>query len=173
MVDSLVDGVRLTKVLMDGGSGLKPTGVPFHGIIPGHDAKPLRKITLLVSFGTPDKYSSENLLFEVEDLLGFYHPILGRTCYTKFMAVPSYVYLKIKMSGPKGVITVHDSFQHAYKCEYRRASTLLQHWLHPPRVKLRPRKQSPRHHRTRRLRLHSCTSGPLNIMRFKSPLGHH
>ena len=53
MVDSIVDTKRLTKVLMDGGSGLnklyaemldamgidrariRPTGAPFHGIVPG------------------------------------------------------------------------------------------------------------------------------------------
>ena len=33
------------------------------------------------------------------------------------MAVPNYTYLKLKMSGPRGVITVSTSFQRAYKCE--------------------------------------------------------
>ena len=33
------------------------------------------------------------------------------------MAVPNYTYLKLKMSGPRGVITVGTSFQCAYKCE--------------------------------------------------------
>ena len=35
----------------------------------------------------------------------------------KFMAVPNYTYLKLKMSGPSGVIIVGTSFQHAYECE--------------------------------------------------------
>ena len=35
------------------------------------------------------------------------------------MAVPNYTYLKLKMSGPSGVITVGTSFQHAYKCEVK------------------------------------------------------
>jgi hypothetical protein len=30
------------------------------------------------------------------------------------MAVPNYTYLKIKMSGPKGVITVGSSIEHAF-----------------------------------------------------------
>ena len=33
------------------------------------------------------------------------------------MAVPSYTYLKLKMSGPHGVITIGTSFQRAYECE--------------------------------------------------------
>ena len=34
--------------------------------------------------------------------------------YAKFMAVPNYTYLKLKMPGPNGVITVNGSFEHAY-----------------------------------------------------------
>jgi hypothetical protein len=48
---------------------------------------------------------------------GAYHAILGRPCYTKFMAVPNYTYLKMKMSGPKGVITVGSSIEHAFDCD--------------------------------------------------------
>ena len=33
------------------------------------------------------------------------------------MAVPNYTYLKLKMPGPRGVITVGTSFQCAYECE--------------------------------------------------------
>ena len=34
-----------------------------------------------------------------------------------FMAIPNYTYLKLKMPGPKGVITVEGSFKQAYYCE--------------------------------------------------------
>jgi hypothetical protein len=34
--------------------------------------------------------------------------------HTKFMAVPNYTYLKMKMSGLKGVITVASSIEHAF-----------------------------------------------------------
>ncbi|XP_066320588.1 uncharacterized protein [Miscanthus floridulus] len=30
------------------------------------------------------------------------------------MAVPNYTYLKLKMSGPNGVITVESTYEHAY-----------------------------------------------------------
>jgi hypothetical protein len=33
------------------------------------------------------------------------------------MAVPNYTYLKLKMSGPNGVITVGPTYRHAYKCD--------------------------------------------------------
>jgi hypothetical protein len=33
------------------------------------------------------------------------------------MVVPNYTYLKLKMSGPKGVITVEGIFEQAYYCE--------------------------------------------------------
>jgi hypothetical protein len=46
-----------------------------------------------------------------------YHAILGRPCYAKFMAVPNYTYLKMKMSEPKGVITVGSSIEHAFDCD--------------------------------------------------------
>ena len=50
------------------------------------------------------------LTFKVVGFHGTYHAILGRSCYAKFMAVPNYTYLKLKMSGPGGVITVGTSF---------------------------------------------------------------
>jgi hypothetical protein len=43
--------------------------------------------------------------------------VLGRPCYAKFMAVPNYMYLKLKMPGPKGTITVGSTYRHAYECD--------------------------------------------------------
>ena len=37
-----------------------------------------------------------------------------RPAYAKFMAVPNYTYLKLKLPGPNGVITVSGSFEQAY-----------------------------------------------------------
>jgi hypothetical protein len=33
------------------------------------------------------------------------------------MAVPNYIYLKLKMPGPNGVITVGPSYEHVYECD--------------------------------------------------------
>jgi hypothetical protein len=33
------------------------------------------------------------------------------------MAIPNYTYLKLKMPGPNGVITVRSTYRHAYECD--------------------------------------------------------
>jgi rhamnose utilization protein RhaD (predicted bifunctional aldolase and dehydrogenase) len=43
--------------------------------------------------------------------------VLGRPCYAKFMVVPNYTYLKLKMLGPNGIITVGSTYRHAYECD--------------------------------------------------------
>jgi hypothetical protein len=135
VVDPVIGNVRLTKVLMDGGSSLniiyaetlglleidlstiRAGAVPFHGIIPGKRVQPLGQLDLPVCFGTPSNFRKETLTFEVVGFRGTYHAVLGRPCYTKFMAVPNYTYLKLKMSGPNGVITVGSTYQHVYECD--------------------------------------------------------
>jgi hypothetical protein len=135
VVDPVIGNVRITKVLMDGGSNLNiiyaetlglllidlstiQTGVtPFHGIIPGKRVQPLGQLDLPVCFETPYNFRKETLTFEVVGFRGTYHAVLGRPCYVKFMAVPNYTYLKLKMSGPNGVITVGSTYRHAYECD--------------------------------------------------------
>ena len=51
------------------------------------------------------------------DFPGSYHAILGRPCYAKFMAIPNYTYLKMKMPGPNDIITVSSAFSHAFMCD--------------------------------------------------------
>ena len=48
----------------------------------------------------------EMLTFEVVDFPGTYHAILDRPCYAKFISIPINMYLKLKIPGPKGIITV-------------------------------------------------------------------
>jgi hypothetical protein len=135
VVDPVIGNARFSKVLMDGGSSLnilyahtlrllgigldqlRPSTTPFHGVAPGKRVQPLGQIDLPVWFGTPDNYRNETLTFEVVGFRGAYHAILGRPCYAKFMAVPNYTYLKMKMPGPNGVITVGSSIEHAFDCD--------------------------------------------------------
>ena len=120
---------------MDGGSGLnilyidtlnamriprselRPVGSPFHGVISGAQAYPLGQIDLPVTFGSRANFRSEVLTFEVVDFPGSYHAILGWPCYARFMAIPNYTYLKLKMPGPNDVITVSSAFSHAFACD--------------------------------------------------------
>ena len=78
----------------------------FQGVIPGKKAESLGQIALDVVFGEEKNYRKEKLTFEVVDLKSAYHAILGRSAYACFMARSCYVYLKLKMPGPKGVITI-------------------------------------------------------------------
>jgi hypothetical protein len=46
-----------------------------------------------------------------------YHAILGPPAFSRFMAVPHYTYLVLKMPGPKGIITVKGSFELSDLCD--------------------------------------------------------
>jgi hypothetical protein len=46
-----------------------------------------------------------------------YHAILGLPAFPKFMAVPHYAYLMLKIPGPKGTITVQGSFEVSNTCD--------------------------------------------------------
>jgi hypothetical protein len=96
---------------------LRPSTKPFPGVTPGKRVQLLGKIDLPVWFGTPDNFRKETLTFEVVGFRGAYHAILGWSCYTKFIAVLNYTYLKMKMPGPKGVITVGSSTELAFDCD--------------------------------------------------------
>ncbi|XP_066392258.1 uncharacterized protein [Miscanthus floridulus] len=128
VVDLIVGTKRLTKVPMDGGSGLnimdaemldamgidqsriQPTGVSFHNIMPRKQTMPLEQIDLPITFGNLNNYRMETLTFEVVGFHETYHAILGRPCYVKLMVVPNYTYLKLKMSGPRGASPSGTSF---------------------------------------------------------------
>jgi hypothetical protein len=86
-------------------------------IAPGKRILPLGQIDLPVCFRTPSNFRKEALTFEVVGFRGISHAVLGRPCYAKFMAIPNYTYLKLKMPGPKGVITVGPTYRHAYECD--------------------------------------------------------
>jgi hypothetical protein len=46
-----------------------------------------------------------------------YHAILGHPTFAKFIAVPHYAYLTLKILGPKGTITVQGSFEVSNTCD--------------------------------------------------------
>ena len=96
---------------------LKSYGAQFWGVLPGQSLVPLGQITLPVQFGTPDHFRTEFINFVVADFDGTYHAILGQPSLTKFMAVPHYSYLVLKMPTEKGVLTVRGNVYTAYTCE--------------------------------------------------------
>ena len=121
VLDPIIDGFHLTRVLMDDGSNLnllyqdtvhkmdidpsriKPTKTTFKSVIPGVEACCTCSITLEVVFGSPYNFRREKLIFDIIPFRSGYHALLGRTTFARFNAVPHYAYLKLKMPGPPGL----------------------------------------------------------------------
>jgi hypothetical protein len=133
----VVAGSRLNKVLIDGGSGLnilftktlkkmkldithmltKSTS-PFYSIVPGNAAIPLGSVVLPVTFGEiRENYHTEYIKFEVADFETSYHAILGRPAIAKFMAVPHYTYLVLKMPSPADVLSLQGDLKISFDCD--------------------------------------------------------
>jgi hypothetical protein len=64
----------------------------------------------------PENYRTDFLRFEVARFDCGYNAIIGRTELAKFMAIPHYSYMILKMLGPQGIITVRADFQGAAEC---------------------------------------------------------
>jgi hypothetical protein len=90
---------------------------PFYGIIPGNTAIPLGSMVLPVTFReTRENYRTEYIKFEVADFETSYHAILGRLAIAKFMAVPHYTYLVLKMSSPADVLSLQGDLKISFDC---------------------------------------------------------
>jgi hypothetical protein len=59
----------------------------------------------------------EYIRFEVADFKSSYHAILGRPTLAKFMVVPHYVYLLLKMPGKIGVLMFRGDLKKRYDCD--------------------------------------------------------
>jgi hypothetical protein len=133
----VVVGSRLNKVLIDGGSGLNvlftktlkkmkldithmltKSTLPFNDIVPGNAAIPLGSVVLPVTFEeTRENYCTEYIKFEVANFETFYHAILGRPAIAKFMAVPHYTYLVLKMPILAGVLSLQGDLKISFDCD--------------------------------------------------------
>jgi hypothetical protein len=70
-------------------SGVGPVVVMLHGCI-----------SLPVTFGMPENFRMESVLFDVADVNLPFNAILGRPALYQFMAIAYYGYLVLKMSPP-------------------------------------------------------------------------
>jgi hypothetical protein len=134
LVDPVIRESRVKKVLVDGGSSINITfprtlqglgvplkelhesNTPFFGIVSTEGEYPLGHIYMSVTFGTPENYRTEFLRFEVANFNCGYNAIIGRPRLAKFMAIPNYTYMILKMSGTQGIIIVRADFQGAAEC---------------------------------------------------------
>jgi hypothetical protein len=104
-------------------SQLQRSHTVFHGIMPGHSCSAIGKVRLDVLFGNPENFRREPIWFEVVNLQSPYHTLLGRPALAKFMAVPHYAYLKMKMPSLMGFITIADCYKWSLECA--RAGSML------------------------------------------------
>jgi hypothetical protein len=75
-------------------------------------------VVLPVTFGeTRENYRTEYIKFEVADFETSYHAILGRPAIAKFMAVPHYTYLVLKMPSPAGVLSLQGDLKISFDCD--------------------------------------------------------
>jgi hypothetical protein len=129
-----IGGYDVGRVFMDAGSSinliyarslkamnislewLQPTNCFFHRIVPGSANHPQGRIELDVCFSDKGNFQIEKLEFEVMDWPSQYHAILGQPAFVRFMAVPHYAYLVLKIPGPRGVIMIKRSFEVSDTC---------------------------------------------------------
>jgi predicted Rossmann fold nucleotide-binding protein DprA/Smf involved in DNA uptake len=78
---------------------------------------PLGQITLPVTFGTPSNYHTKFIKFEVTNFEFSYHAILERPTLVKFMAIPHYPNLLLKMPGPNGVLFLRGDLKRVFDCD--------------------------------------------------------
>ena len=107
----------LKKMGLDIVDQLTPSKTPFFGIVPGNAATPIGQVTLPVAFGTRENFRTKYVRFEVVNLESSYHAILGRPALAQLIAIPHYVYLLLKMQGPKGVLTFRGDLKKSYDCD--------------------------------------------------------
>ena len=80
---------------------LHKSDTPFFGIVPTEGEYPLGHIYMSVTFGTPENYRTEFLRFEVASFDCGYNAIIGRPRLAKFMAIPHYTCMILKMPDHK------------------------------------------------------------------------
>jgi hypothetical protein len=128
VINCSVAGWDLHKVLVDNGSQadiiflhafdrmgishslLKPSNNPLYGF-GGKGTFLVGKIELPLSFGVAPNAQSEQVTFDIIDMVYPYNAIMGRGSINKFEAAIHGLYLCMKIPGPQGVITVYGNQQ--------------------------------------------------------------
>ena len=145
VLDPIIDGYHFTRVLMDGGSslnliyqdtvrkmGIDPTKIcrsnaTFKGVTPGPEAHCTGSLLLEVIFGFPGNFRSENLTLQLAPFQSGDQALLGREAFARFNAIPHYASLKLKMPGPRGIITVNGNIERSLRAEDGAAALAAAH----------------------------------------------
>jgi hypothetical protein len=124
LVSLTVINVKLYHVLIDGGAMLNLISLaafkklqipvlklqplcPFSGV--GLESIiPCECISLPVTFGMPENFCTESVLFDVAEVSLPFNAILGGPALYQFMVVAHYGYLVLKMPSPNDVLKIHE-----------------------------------------------------------------
>jgi hypothetical protein len=118
-----ITNVRLYHVLIDGGAALNLINLvafqklqitmskltpscSFLGVGPGSIIL-CSSISLPVTFGMPENYHTESVIFDVAEVSLPFNAILGRLVLYQCTTVTQYGYLVLNMSSPNGIIKIH------------------------------------------------------------------
>jgi hypothetical protein len=112
----------LYHILIDGGASLnlislaafKKLQIPTSKLLPSRPFSGVGSmlvmmricISLLVTFGMPENFRTEGVLFDVAAVNLPFNAILSRLALYQFMAVAHYGYLVLKMPVPNGVLKI-------------------------------------------------------------------
>jgi hypothetical protein len=91
---------------------LKPSDNPLYGF-GSKGTFPVGKIELPLSFGVVPNARSEQVTFDIVDMVYPYNAIMGRGSINKFEVAIHGLYLCMKIPGPQGVITIYGNQQTA------------------------------------------------------------
>ena len=112
--------------------GIDPTKIShsnttFKGVTPGPEAHCTGSLLLEVIFGFPDNFRIENLTFHIAPFQSGYQALLEREAFARFNAILHYASLKLKMPGPRGIITVNGNIERSLHAEDRTATLATTH----------------------------------------------
>ena len=68
-------------------------------------------------FGSPGNFRSEMLTFHIAPFQSDFQAVLGRAAFARFNVIPHYAFLKLKMPGPRGIISVSGNTEHFLRIE--------------------------------------------------------
>src|SRR5438105_2640946 len=79
-------------------------------------------IKLPVTFGSRENFRPEDISFEFADFEPAYNAIFGRPALAKFMPVPNYTYMLMKLPGPNGIISLWGDVRRSFDCDQKRCT---------------------------------------------------
>jgi hypothetical protein len=95
---------------------LKPADNPLYGF-GGKGMFPVGKIELPLSFGVVPNARSEQVTFDIVNMVYLYNAIMWHGSINKFETTIHWLYLCMKIPGPQGVIIVYGDQQIARNIE--------------------------------------------------------